>query len=281
MEKYECRFCGKQFSNGRALGGHIVIHSSSRLEIINKISKKTTLKRIIVNKLCEKCGKSFEVERTISKEGIENISSKESRFCSQSCANGHFHSEETKLKISNSCSGKKGSGYIDGRSSEKKCCDCGKLISYKSNTGKCSKCLKIDSEYQKSLSDKISKALKGKAGGYREKGGRGKQGWYKGYFCNSSWELAYVIYCLENKIKITRNTEGFEYSFENEIHKYYPDFILEDGSYVEIKGYKTEKVNAKHSQFKYPLEVIDKAKIGAYIDYVINKYGKDFVNMYE
>ena len=57
---------------------------------------------------------------------------------------------------------------------------------------------------------------------------------YKGYWCDSSWELAYVIYNLEHNIKFERNKQGFEYEFENKKYKYYPDFILEDGTYVEV-----------------------------------------------
>ena len=40
----------------------------------------------------------------------------------------------------------------------------------------------------------------GKGGGYKPGSGRGKQGWYKGYWCDSSWELAFVMYCLYNNL---------------------------------------------------------------------------------
>lgn len=41
---------------------------------------------------------------------------------------------------------------------------------------------------------KMSETCKINAGGYRPGSGIGKQGWYKNYWCDSSWELAYVIY---------------------------------------------------------------------------------------
>ena len=119
------------------------------------------------------------------------------------------------------------------------------------------------------------------AGGKRLGSGRGKKGWYKGYFCDSSWELAYVIYNLEHDIKFVRNTKGFEYQYENETHKYYPDFILEDGTYIEIKGYRTKQVEEKIKAFKDKLEIIDKYKIKMYIKYVEEKYGKNFIELYE
>lgn len=53
-----------------------------------------------------------------------------------------------------------------------------------------------------------------KSGGYRKNGGKGIRGWYKGYWCDSSWELAYVIYNLEHNIHFIRNTKGFNYKFE-------------------------------------------------------------------
>ena len=72
--------------------------------------------------------------------------------------------------------------------------------------------------------------------------------------------------------------------FEGSIHKYYPDFILETGEYVEVKGAeKTNQWKAKLEQFPKDkiLNVIGKDQIGQYLSYVIEKYGKDFVNLYE
>jgi len=89
------------------------------------------------------------------------------------------------------------------------------------------------------------KKMKENGGGIRKGAGRGKSGWYKGYWCDSSWELAYVIYNLDHNIKFERNKLGFEYIYENKTHKYYPDFILEDGTYIEIKGYETDLTEIK------------------------------------
>jgi len=125
-----------------------------------------------------------------------------------------------------------------------------------------------------------SKKKCGKGGGYKHGSGRGKQGWYKGYWCDSSWELAYVIYNLEHNIQFIRNKEGFEYEFENKKYKYYPDFILEDGTYVEIKGYLDKKNEIKIKSFDKKLIIIDKKGIKQYIDYVVEKYGKDYIKLY-
>lgn len=131
---------------------------------------------------------------------------------------------------------------------------------------------------------KISKIMKEKgAGGLREGSGRGKKGWYKGYYCDSTWELAYVIYNLEHGIPFSRNTKSFDYVFNGERKKYYPDFLLETDEYVEVKGYYTKQFEAKIEQFPKELSLIiyDKTGIKPYLDYVINKYGKDYYTLYE
>ena len=118
-------------------------------------------------------------------------------------------------------------------------------------------------------------------GGYRKEAGRGKMGWYKGYYCNSSWELAWVIYQLEHGLNFKRNTEGFEYQFENKKYKFYPDFILNNGEYVEIKGWVTKKDEEKINQFKHSLKVVRKNDLKDVFDYIVDKYGNDYTSLYE
>ena len=104
----------------------------------------------------------------------------------------------------------------------------------------------------------------------------------KGYYCDSSWELAFVIYNLEHNIKFERNKKRFAYIFENETHNYIPDWIV-NGEYVEIKGYWSERWQAKLDQFpkEEKLTVLTKKEIKPYLDYVIESYGKDFIKLYE
>ena len=73
---------------------------------------------------------------------------------------------------------------------------------------------------------------------------------YNGVDLHGSWELKYVQYLDSRSIKWQRNKDIFTYSFEGKIRKYTPDFYLsETDEYIEIKGYKTEKDEAKWSQF--------------------------------
>jgi hypothetical protein len=142
-------------------------------------------------------------------------------------------------------------------------------------------------EKEKERKQKISESMKKNplSGGIREGGGRGKKGRYKGYWCDSSWELAWVIYNLEHNIKFERNNVGFVYEFNGRNRKYYPDFIISE-TYYEIKGRRSfEKMDdenkEKIKQFKFNLKVLYEKDMKPFLGYVINKYGKDFIRLYE
>ena len=92
----------------------------------------------------------------------------------------------------------------------------------KNSTGKAS-----TDEKEKERRNKISKFAKERGfGGYVKNSGRGKKGWYNGYWCDSSWELAWVIYNLEHNINFKRNDEKFKYVFNEKIMNYLPDFKI-------------------------------------------------------
>ena len=101
----------------------------------------------------------------------------------------------------------------------------------------------------------------------------------KVFFCDSSWELAYVIYCLDHKIDIKRNTEKRTYEYNGKIKNYIPDFIVE-GKLVEIKGYKTDEWLAKLSA-NPDVKVLYEKDLQPILDYVIMRYSKKFVELYE
>lgn len=123
--------------------------------------------------------------------------------------------------------------------------------------------------------------LKGKFGGYRYGSGRGKSGWYKNYHCDSSWELAWVIYQLDHHIPFQRNTKKFPYIFNGRSYFYTPDFVLPNNEYIEIKGWPNEKTKSKLSQFPHKLTILWKPDMENIIDYVKQKHGRDFIRLYE
>lgn len=201
--------------------------------------------------ICETCGKTFYSRH------------KQVRFCS------------------NKCRGKKCNNFLkdkipwNKKEKVRECKVCGKKLHSQTKSGYCNKHYHTE-EYNLKLSQK----LKGKTGGYNKGSGRGKHGWYKGYWCDSSWELAWVIYHLENNIEFKRNTERFNYIYENKSHYYIPDFKIND-TFIEIKGYINEQTKEKIKQFPYKLQILQKDDMQNILSYVINKYGKKFIQMYE
>lgn len=116
-------------------------------------------------------------------------------------------------------------------------------------------------------------------GGKTEGGGRGKKGYYKGIWCDSSWELAFLLYCHDNNVFIERNKAALTYIYENKIRKYYPDFIV-NGELIEIKGYKTkqweEKIKANPN-----VKVLYFKEMKPILKYIKEKYGVNFIELYD
>lgn len=70
------------------------------------------------------------------------------------------------------------------------------------------------------------------------KNAKSLNGHYKGYYCASSYELIFLVYCLDHNINIERNKFTFSYIWENSEHIYIPDFYLPDiDLIVECKGF--------------------------------------------
>lgn len=143
------------------------------------------------------------------------------------------------------------------------------------NKGKHPKGFPHTEEIKRHLSN-IAK-LKG-YGGYRKGSGRGIKGSYKGIWCDSSWELAFVIWCLDHNISIHRSNEIRTYFWKNKNRKYLPDFEI-DGVIIEIKGYSSSQWEAKLKN-NSDIVVLDKKQLTSVFEYVISKYGKKYTNLY-
>jgi hypothetical protein len=93
---------------------------------------------------------------------------------------------------------------------------------------------------------------------------------YKGIKFHGMWEVKYAMFLDEMNIKWRRPTEKFKYSFQGKERYYTPDFHLpEENLYIEIKGYKVERDEAKWSQFPLKLKVVtgeDLVKLGILLD---------------
>lgn len=109
--------------------------------------------------------------------------------------------------------------------------------------------------------------------------GRGKKGWYKNIFCDSSWELAFVLYHKDNNLDIQRCVEVRTYQFEGQLKNYYPDFIVGNQLY-EIKGYITPQSEAKQL-YNPDIKLLAKEAMKQYLDYAVSQYGKNYTDLYE
>lgn len=140
--------------------------------------------------------------------------------------------------------------------------------------------LQINRSHSEKTIKRLSEVAKERGlGGYQRGSGRGKKGWYKGHFCDSSWELAFLIYHLDNNIHIERCNENRSYEWNGSQRIYKPDFKVGEIIY-EIKGFKTPQWEAKH-QANLDIICLQKDDIQKYLKYVIDKYGKDFIKLYE
>ena len=287
-EFYCCKYCGKEFEKSTQLGSHVIRCRSNPnySEIQNLISRKTKEKRekrypkLDFKFVCPVCGNEYIVNMT--QRTYER--GKYKHTCSSACA--HLLSakntdlDKKNIKISNSLNDR-----IEGLKEQgifysiRICENCGKEYTfkdYKSPKYCCKDCGLIAKQRKLSVA-----AVKNKFGGLNPETTHKsyKRGYYKGIWCDSSWELAYLLYCFDNNISVERNNKYFEYEFEGKIYKFYPDFIV-DGKLVEIKGFYTPKNKVKLEKFPNVL-FIDRKLIQPYLKYAIEHYGKNFTNLYE
>ena len=210
-----------------------------------------------MKKICPKCSAEHE---------------NPGRFCSRKCANSRGpRTEDFKRKVREKLLGRPCPALRVPRGPQvpriaKVCAECGtQFFATKANTRKyCSK-----SCGQKHI------------GGYREGSGRSKSGYYKGIYCGSTYELAWVIYQLDHNISFTRFPDPLR---EGNI-TYIPDF-LQNGNIVEIKGYENyhaavsvadkNEVARKHG---YSVTVLRKEDLSKEFKWVKEHY--NYKKMYE
>lgn len=230
---------------------------------------------ITLNLTCKRCGKPYEL--TISKS--EYNRGKYRKFCSRACANSRVRSDELKDRVSKKL--KELNKAYPGKLSHLKtynCVQCGKPFTIKDKRNLSWRNRRYCSQECK---DKwLEDNLYSKSGGYREGSGRGKHGWYKGIWCDSTYELMYVIYCLDHNIDIKRTAKTFQYEYGGKIHTYHPDFEV-DGVLIEIKGYYNELTAAKIKSVQEDIKVLYKNDLDKQFHYVYTTYNKTRENVYE
>jgi len=220
---------------------------------------------------CEKCGDEH------------NGTFGSGRFCSVSCANSRIKTDEIKRKISEGV--KNSEKFLinnamackqrhENNKSVNICRHCKKTFDVsKSNNSKiyCSRdCY---------LADKTRIS-----GGYRNGSGRSNGGYYNGIWCHSTYELVFLIYCLDHDISITRCKQTFKYVDSNGvIRTYYPDFEV-NNTIVEIKGYYTKEVDNKAATVistGLDYKILYKEDLKTHFEYVNDLYSSDYFTLYD
>lgn len=232
-----------------------------------------TRSRSIPDRPCEKCGTVF---RPIERSG---------RFCSRTCAwNGMIRrgpSQETISKIRATMQGKVANGvYVPPIAK-------GRILGSRNRSHKpdllCIVCqINPSRRWRKTCSQGCANSIP--RGGYREKSGRGKSGYYKGIFCNSQWELAYLIWMFDHERSVIRNTKGYPYvdPDSGKVRTYYPDFITDEGL-IEVKGWgRRSGINAaKIAAVDGPIKFLYEADLEHVFEYIARTYGKSRYNVFE
>lgn len=284
MEKiHKCKFCNKEFKSGQSLGAHIINckdnPNNHQKEFAKKRSENTKISNPIEEHLiiCPICNKEFIIK--VTKKNFEN--GKYPHTCSRTCAgilsNQKTNLEEKNKKISESLREK--NKKFSKKPIEKTCEICGKnFISKQISGGRFSNSRFCSKEC---MNKHLSNTNKNNGcGGLRENSYKKyKSGTYQEIHCDSSWELAFLIYCKDHNISIKRCKKSLQYVYKNKTFRYYPDFEI-DGRLYEIKGYENEKAKEKHKQHPEVI-YLNKEKMQKYLKYVIDNYGKHFIDLYD
>ena len=118
---------------------------------------------------------------------------------------------------------------------------------------------KMTPEFLANLGKKISETVRKKVleGTWHYSFSKTRTYTYKGEKLHGKWELQYAEWLDSKNLLWERPKEKFSYFFENKERYYTPDFYLvESKTYVEIKGYETEKDRAKWECFPHKLVVL-------------------------
>ena len=248
----------------------LVTSTQSRLRRKSIMSSKT------IYKTCPICKTEFNAYSKWTKDKT---------YCSKSCANSSrgARSEETKSKISQKLLGEKPStAQIEKFKETMRLRRVNKLENHNSKyTPNCKICDKPKPLiYKVTCSKQCYKKLATENALKQVKHGGGHKGIYKGYRSDSTYELAFIIWHLDNSIAIERSKNVYDYTYKGKISKYNPDFII-DGIEYEIKGYMCNRARAKLDQNPH-IRVIDRNGIQKYIKYVQSKYRvKNLQELYE
>ena len=230
---YQCEKCGKEFDDGKKLGGH----KSACGKIRIKRGKSSHDFFILKNELnCKFCNGLFA--------GMNSLKQHEAR-CKENpnrSLKGGFIAYNEKMK-------ENGIKRVNQFTKAKRL-GFEKPIVSEETRNKISMTL-IGKKHSNDRKEKqkliMQQVVKNNPESYSSTNvnGRIKKVKYKDILLDSSWEMFFAIWCDDNQVTWERNKKGFEYQWNGK-RIYYPDFYLPElDLYIEIKGYERDRDREK------------------------------------
>lgn len=122
-----------------------------------------------------------------------------------------------------------------------------------------------------------------------------KHYYYNNIMFDSSWELAYYIWLKDNNIEFEYQPNiSFEYIKDNKIHRYYPDFKV-NNELQEIKGthffdkdgqlidpYSKKLLSEKYKCMQdNNIKILKENDIKPILEYIFEKYGRKYLKQFK
>lgn len=220
-------------------------------------------------KFCKHCGKQIAEYKT---------------FCNASCAASFNNkargsrSEDTKRKIRESLKKHEAERIKNLPVVFRKCEYCGiEFEVSRISKNRLAKTKFCSAECRNKFLSDLNKEIG--SGGFREGSVRNyKSGWFNGIHCDSSWELAFLIWHRDHNINVKRCNEIRYYTINDEEHRYFPDFVI-DNTIYEIKGIDDD-VNKAKQKYNPDIIFLYKDNVEKYVKYAKDTYG-DFIQLYD
>lgn len=226
--KQQCKYCGKEFTTNN------ILKHERRHELHPETFDEPKYKLTHDGLSCQFCGKLCKNTNSLCNHErlCKHNPSKQESNLAQSFATGHIAwnkglTKETDSRVANN--GEQIRQYYK--------------VNVSPRLG-----IPLTEQHKASISKTILE--KSKRGEWHTSLARKMHFKYKGNDLHGSWELAYAMYLDDNSIKWERCKKRFSYYYEGSLHYYTPDFyLLDTNSYIEVKGFKTDKDDAKWRQF--------------------------------
>ena len=288
---YNCKYCGKEFSNSQSCNGHqgaCKQNPDNSVQLCCKFCSTLVLGKRVLNQHERHCDLNPDkISYNISDPTFEKINAN-CTFCGKRCEtilslrrHERHCSNNPNREISNIEKHRSSGNYVQWNAGLTKYTDSrvaqgseSLLKYYESHEGtflgkhhtEATKKLLSDQQIETFHSDD-------------NRHSRAAHGWYDGTYFMSGWEFAYYVYTKDSGHSIRRCRDRYEYEYKGKRHYYYPDFIVDDCYIIEIKGLESDVDKVKYNAVK-DLKVLKEIDLLVAIKYTQDKFKtRDFQSL--